>query len=410
MKMKRLLLVVACILLPHSVFAQASLSQPQGGTGNTSMSAALDSSFGSAQGDILFRTSTTWQALAAGTSGFFLQTSGTGANPVWAAASGGSGCATGGSSGNLLTSNGAGGCATDTLTSLNNGNLSLGSSGQPGSIALGNSTSGVMTLQPALGALGTITVFIPAANDTLVNLASAQSLSNKTLASPAFSGTATGSASIPNAVLVNAFTVVNGQTCTLGSTCTVAAAAGTLTGSALASGVTSSSLTSVGSGIALGTPSAVVLTNATGLPIAGLTGLGTGVAAAIGNAINGSGGLVTSAQTYTEAIPVVWDSNTTVANATIPVWNPKVASGTITSVTFYTGGTGTPSFTAGVQIGGTGVTGCSALSVSSSTATTTSCTAANTFTSTSQLTLVISSASGTPNQALVQINYTATAN
>jgi hypothetical protein len=200
MKMKRLLLAVACILLPHSVFAQASLSQPQGGTGNTSMSAALDSSFGSAQGDILFRTQTTWQVLAPGTSGFFLQTAGPGANPAWVA------------------------------------------------------------------------------------------------------------------------------------------------------------------------------------------------------------------QTYTESVPVVWDSNTTVANATIPVWNPKVTSGTITSVTFYTGGTGTPSFTAAVQIGGTNVTGCNALSVSSSTASTTSCTGANTFGNTSQITLVISGVSGTPDQALVQINYTATAN
>jgi hypothetical protein len=44
---------------------------------------------------------------------------------------------------------------------------------------------------------------------------------------------------------------------------------------------------------ALGTPSAIVLTNATGLPIGGLTGLGTGVATALGNTTNASGGLVT---------------------------------------------------------------------------------------------------------------------
>ena len=44
-------------------------------------------------------------------------------------------------------------------------------------------------------------------------------------------------------------------------------------------------------GGALGTPSSGTLTNATGLPIAGLTGLGTGVAAALAAAVTGSGGI-----------------------------------------------------------------------------------------------------------------------
>jgi hypothetical protein len=42
----------------------------------------------------------------------------------------------------------------------------------------------------------------------------------------------------------------------------------------------------------LGTPSAVTLTNGTGLPVAGLTGLGTGVGTALGNAVTGSGSIV----------------------------------------------------------------------------------------------------------------------
>lgn len=109
------------------------------------------------------------------------------------------------------------------------------------------------------------------------------------------------------------------------------------------------------------------------------------------------------------ALAYSWDSNTTVANATIPLLNPLWAGGgTITSVTYYTNGTGTPSFTADVKIGSTGVTSCSALSVSSSTATTTACTGANTFTNSSQITLVVTSASGTPNQALIQVNFTST--
>lgn len=145
--------------------------------------------------------------------------------------------------------------------------------------------------------------------------------------------------------------------------------------------------------------------------IASISGLGTGVATAAGNAVNTSSGLVTGAQTYTAAIPVSWDSNTTVANGTVPIALPPWSSGgTITSVSYYTGGTGTPSFTADVEIGGTGVTSCSGISVSSATPSTTTCTGANTFTSSSSLTLAISSVSGTPNTALVQINYTHGAN
>jgi hypothetical protein len=40
------------------------------------------------QGDVLYHNGTSWQKLAAGTSGHFLKTNGAGANPAWAAASG----------------------------------------------------------------------------------------------------------------------------------------------------------------------------------------------------------------------------------------------------------------------------------------------------------------------------------
>ena len=59
---------------------------------------------------------------------------------------------------------------------------------------------------------------------------------------------------IANAYIANPNITVNGQLISLGGSGTVAAAAGTLTGSTLASGVTSSSLTSFGSSIVLGTP------------------------------------------------------------------------------------------------------------------------------------------------------------
>ena len=109
------------------------------------------------------------------------------------------------------------------------------------------------------------------------------------------------------------------------------------------------------------------------------------------------------------AIAYSWDSNTTVANATIPLLNPAWAGGgTITSVTYYTNGSGSPSFSLAIKIGGTNVTSCNGITVSSGTAATTTCTGANTFTNSSQITAVITSASGTPNQALVQVNFTST--
>jgi hypothetical protein len=45
---------------------------------------------------------------------------------------------------------------------------------------------------------------------------------------------------------------------------------------------------------ALGTPSSITLTNGTGLPVAGLSGLGTGVGNSLGTAVTGSGGPVLS--------------------------------------------------------------------------------------------------------------------
>jgi len=61
-----------------------------------------------------------------------------------------------------------------------------------------------------------------------------------------YCGCAAGITCVPNAALVNPSLTVNGIAISLGQSCTVTAAAGTLTGSTLASGVTTSSLTTVG--------------------------------------------------------------------------------------------------------------------------------------------------------------------
>jgi hypothetical protein len=62
-----------------------------GDTEECTLSEILDFVGSAAQGDILYRGASTWTRLAAGTNGHYLQTKGSGANPEWAAVSGGSG-------------------------------------------------------------------------------------------------------------------------------------------------------------------------------------------------------------------------------------------------------------------------------------------------------------------------------
>ncbi len=61
-----------------------------------------------------------------------------------------------------------------------------------GTIGFHNATSGTITLSPPTGALGTVTVIIPAAADTLVNLTSIQTMTNKTFVAPALGTPASG--------------------------------------------------------------------------------------------------------------------------------------------------------------------------------------------------------------------------
>ncbi len=81
------------------------------------------------------------------------------------------------------------------------------------------------------------------------------------------------------------------------------------------------------------------------------------------------------------------------------------ATGTIASFSYATGGTGTPSFTAGISINGTVVTGCTGLTVTSSATTTATCSAANAVVSGQPVVLNLSSVSGSPTGATFQLNY-----
>jgi hypothetical protein len=104
---------------------------------------------------------------------------------------------------------------------------------------------------------------------------------------------------------------------------------------------------------------------------------------------------------------VQWPTNTTVsADTYYYTLSWPWATGTITGVTYATGGSNTPSFSIAVQVNGASVTGCSGLTVNSATAATATCTAANTVTRGQKVTLAVSAVSGTPNAAQVQISYT----
>lgn len=63
--------------------------------------------------------------------------------------------------------------------------LLLGTAGSAvGNIGFRNATSGTITLAPVAGALGTVTLTLPAITDTIVTLTATQTLTNKTLTSP----------------------------------------------------------------------------------------------------------------------------------------------------------------------------------------------------------------------------------
>lgn len=104
---------------------------------------------------------------------------------------------------------------------------------------------------------------------------------------------------------------------------------------------------------AIGTPSSLTLTNATGLPLSGLTGLGTGVATSLADAVNAAGGIVSPTQVRTgdiiynnAGVWTVFAGNNSGTQAFFenasgtPAWNTVSGSGTVTSLTPGQGITG----------------------------------------------------------------------
>jgi hypothetical protein len=87
-------------------------------------------------------------------------------------------------SSNNITATTFTGALSGNATSATNSVNVLGTSGTANSVVLANATSGTITVQAPTGALSSVTVTVPAATDTLVNLAGTQTLTNKTLTAP----------------------------------------------------------------------------------------------------------------------------------------------------------------------------------------------------------------------------------
>ena len=130
---------------------------------------------------------------------------------------------------------------------------------------------------------------------------------------------------------------------------------GTGVATALANNVGSSGAFTTFNG-AMGTPSSITLTNASGMPLSGVTGLGTNVATALGVAVGSSGAFVTtsgSGATGTWNIDILGNAGT-VTNGVVttgsyanPSWITSLAASKLTgSIPISAGGTGQGSKTA----------------------------------------------------------------
>lgn len=100
-----------------------------------------------------------------------------------------------------------------------------------------------------------------------------------------------------------------------------------------------------------------------------------------------------------------FDSQTPVHNDTYYIamgW--PWATGSISSVSYLTGGSGSPTFQIALTVNGTNVTTCNGITVQFGTTHTTNC-GSNSITSGQPVTLVVSGTTGTPSSAAIQVNY-----
>lgn len=224
------------------------------------------------------------------------------------------------------------GAATGTSIDLTS-TIDVGVAGTTvGSVLMHNATSGTITLSPVTGALGTVTVSVPAATDRLVARDTTDTLTNKTLTSPTLTTPAIGVATGASLALTGASAniIVAGRqgttdpslkvdasaaTAATGIEIVSAAAAGGVNLRAISSGAAEAiTINAKGTGtigIAPTSTGAVTITPATTITGA-LTPTG-GVAAAGGFSAScrnfAAGGLVPAVSTdFTDATPVITET------------------------------------------------------------------------------------------------------
>jgi hypothetical protein len=83
--------------------------------------------------------------------------------------------------------------------------IQLGASGTLGSVTMGNASSGLLTIAPVTGALGTVTLSLPAVTDTLVARTTTDTLTNKTLTAPVMTAPVLGTPASGNLANCTAF-------------------------------------------------------------------------------------------------------------------------------------------------------------------------------------------------------------
>jgi hypothetical protein len=201
-----------------------ALGTPSSGTISTGVTlGGVTMTLGSdADGDIYYRASNVLTRLPKGTALQGLRMNAGATAPEWAAivasVTVGGGITSGAASRVLYenSSNQLGEAAGFTFdgTSV----LALGVAGASvGAVAFKNATSGTITIQPVTGALGTVTLSLPAATDTLVGKATTDTLTNKTVtalnaASTVSFGTGSGTGVFTGIIASSATTITTSGT------------------------------------------------------------------------------------------------------------------------------------------------------------------------------------------------------